>query len=133
MNKLLLKISITVILFFTLGGFISQKIYANETRIMLGIDYLEKSNFSVLKDKRIGLLTHPAGRNSKGKSTVDVFVESSNVNLVALFGPEHGIYGDEKASVPVDDRIDDKTGLPVFSLTGNLESQPLKCSAKLMH
>ena len=126
MNKLLLKISITVILFFTLGGFISQKIYANETKIMLGIDYLEKSNFSVLKDKRIGLLTHPAGRNSKGKSTVDVFVESSNVNLVALFGPEHGIYGDEKASVPVDDRIDDKTGLPVFSLYGKFRKPTSK-------
>ena len=64
------------------------------------------------------MLTHPAGKNARGEQTVDVFVRSSNVNLVALFGPEHGIYGDEKASVPVDDKIDQKTGLPVFSLYG---------------
>jgi uncharacterized protein YbbC (DUF1343 family) len=37
---------------------------------------------------------------------------------VALFGPEHGIYGDEKAAVPVDDKIDARTRLPVFSLYG---------------
>lgn len=126
MNKLSLQISTTIVLFFILCDFITQKTYANETRIMLGIDYLEQSNFSVLKGKRVGLLTHPAGRNSKGKSTVDVFVESSNVNLVALFGPEHGIYGDEKASVPVDDRIDDKTGLPVFSLYGKFRKPTSK-------
>ena len=86
--------------------------------VTLGIDYLELSNFSVLEGKRVGLLTHPAGKNGRGESTVDVFVRSSDVNLVALFGPEHGIYGDEKASVPVDDKIDTKTGLPVFSLYG---------------
>ena len=87
-------------------------------KIQLGIDYLEESKFSVLDGKRVGLLTHPAGKNARGEQTVDVFVRSSNVNLVALFGPEHGIYGDEKASVPVDDKIDQKTGLPVFSLYG---------------
>ena len=43
---------------------------------------------------------------------------TSQVDLVALFGPEHGIYGNEKAAVPVDDKIDAKTGLPVFSLYG---------------
>lgn len=37
---------------------------------------------------------------------------------MALFGPEHGIYGDEKADVPVLDKIDRRTGLPVYSLYG---------------
>ena len=86
--------------------------------ISLGVDFLEQRKFDLLKGKRVGLLTHPAGRNSSGKSTVVVFNDSPHVNLVALFGPEHGIYGDEKASVPVEDKIDHRTGLPVYSLYG---------------
>jgi uncharacterized protein YbbC (DUF1343 family) len=73
--------------------------------IKLGVDFLEETGFEVLKGKRVGLLTHPAGKNGRGQSTVEVLFRSRVVNLVALFGPEHGIYGDEKASVPVDDKI----------------------------
>jgi uncharacterized protein YbbC (DUF1343 family) len=86
--------------------------------IHLGIDVLEQSGFRAISGKRVGLLTHPAGRNRRGESTVDVLRRAPNVRLVALFGPEHGIYGDEAASVPVDDKIDARTGLPVYSLYG---------------
>ena len=89
-----------------------------QAKFSLGVDYLEETKFDILKDKRVGLLTHPAGVNSRGISTVDVLRSTSQVDLVALFGPEHGIYGNEKAAVPVDDKIDTKTGLPVFSLYG---------------
>ena len=108
-----------------------EKISAKEPSVTLGIDYLEKSDFSVLNGKRVGLLTHPAGKNAMGESTVDVFVRSKKVNLVALFGPEHGIYGDEKASVPVDDKIDQKTGLPVFSLYGKFRKPTSKMLSKI--
>jgi uncharacterized protein YbbC (DUF1343 family) len=86
--------------------------------IMLGIDVLEADGFNLLRGKRVGLLTNPAGVNRNGISTIDVLRRSPQVNLVALFGPEHGIYGDEKANVPVDDKIDTRTGLPVYSLYG---------------
>lgn len=86
--------------------------------IMLGIDTLEAQNFRVLAGKRVGLLTHPAGVNRNGISTIKVLRRSPEVNLVALFGPEHGIYGDEKANVPVANRVDPRTGLPVYSLYG---------------
>lgn len=86
--------------------------------VRLGIDVLEQSGFIHLRNKRVGLLTHPAGVNRLGVSTIEVLRRSPIVNLVALFGPEHGIYGDEKANVPVDDKIDQRTGLPVFSLYG---------------
>ena len=88
------------------------------SKIGLGIDHLERTKFRVLQGKRVGLLTHPAGKNAAGQSTVEVLRRQSNVNLVALFSPEHGIYGDEKAAVLVDDKIDSRTGLPVFSLYG---------------
>ena len=101
------------------------------SRIMLGVDYLEARNFDVLQGKRVGLLTHPAGVNSKETSTVLVLHSSKSVKLTALFGPEHGIYGDEKASVPVDDKIDHRTNLPVFSLYGKFRKPTPKMLANL--
>ncbi len=102
-----------------------------EARFSLGIDYLEETNFSILKGKKVGLLTHPAGINSKGISTVDVLRRTSQVDLLALFGPEHGIYGNEKAAVPVEDRIDQRTGLPVYSLYGKYRKPTANMLAKI--
>ncbi|MDP0501096.1 MAG: DUF1343 domain-containing protein [Verrucomicrobiota bacterium JB022] len=87
-------------------------------RIGLGIDTLKSRDFDVLQGKRVGLLTHPAGVNRFGTSTIDVLRQAPGVNLVALFGPEHGIYGDEKANEDIQDRTDRRTGLPVYSLYG---------------
>jgi len=99
--------------------------------IKLGIDYLEETEFKVLHGKRVGLLTHPAGKNGLGRSTVEVLSRSSKVNLTALFGPEHGIYGDEEAAVPVDDKVDSRTGLPVYSLYGKFRKPTSKMLAGL--
>ena len=52
------------------------------------------------------------------KSTIDILHEASNVNLVALFGPEHGVRGDVHAGDHVTDIKDATTGLPVYSLYG---------------
>ncbi len=100
-------------------------------RIRLGIDHLSDKGFSILKDKRVGLLTHPAGVNRAGVSTVDVLRRAPSVRLVALFGPEHGIYGDEKASVPVEDKIDERTKLPVFSLYGKFRKPTVSMLRKI--
>lgn len=94
--------------------------------IHLGIDVLEQSGFRAIAGKRIGLLTHPAGLNRRGESSIDVLRRAPNVRLVALFGPEHGIYGNEKANVPVDDKIDPRTGLPVYSLYGKYRKPTAK-------
>ena len=102
-----------------------------QSKIELGIDHLESRKFDILRSKRVGLLTHPAGVNSSGKSTVLTLHSSPFVNLVALFGPEHGIYGDEKASVPVDDKVDHRTGLPVYSLYGKFRKPTPKMLANL--
>lgn len=94
--------------------------------IHLGIDVLEESGFGAIAAKRVGLLTHPAGLNRRGESSIDVLRRAHNVRLVALFGPEHGIYGNEKANVPVDDKIDSRTGLPVYSLYGKYRKPTAK-------
>ncbi len=94
--------------------------YPCEAKVYLGIDVLAQGDFQILRGKRVGLLTHPPGVNRKGVSTIDVLLNNKSASLVALFGPEHGIYGDEKASVPVENQFDRRTGLPVRSLYGKL-------------
>ena len=83
-----------------------------------GIDGLRADHYRVLQGKRVGLLTNPAGVDSSGIPTLDILFRAPEVKLVALFGPEHGIYGDEQANEPVDNKIDPKTRLPVYSLYG---------------
>ena len=96
----------------------------SNAKVQLGIDVLERRNFAPIAGQRVGLLTHPAGVNSKGISTINILARTPRVQLVALFGPEHGIYGDEKANVPIHSRTDPATGLPVHSLYGRSQAHP---------
>jgi uncharacterized protein YbbC (DUF1343 family) len=86
---------------------------------MLGIDVLEASGFRAVAGKRIGLLTHPAGVNRRGESTVDVLSRAQGVKLVALFAPEHGIRGEVKAGDQFKDTTDERTHLPVYAFYGD--------------
>lgn len=110
----------------TLSLLIGIPAAADAARIQLGIDVLVQSGFRSVAGKRVGLLTHPAGVNRNGVSSIEVLRRAPNVQLVALFGPEHGIYGNEKANVPVDDKIDPRTGLPVYSLYGQYRKPTAK-------
>lgn len=86
--------------------------------VKLGNEVLAQSNFKVLRAKRVGLITNPSGVNRNLESTIDVLRAAPGVQLVALFGPEHGIYGDVPAGDNVESRVDARTGLPVHSLYG---------------
>ena len=88
------------------------------SQVKLGIDQLKTIDFQPLWGKRVGLLTHPAGVDHRGIATLKILHNASKVRLVALFGPEHGIYGNEKANEPVHDKTDTLTSLPVYSLFG---------------
>ncbi len=84
--------------------------------VMLGIDVLEAEGFAAVRGKRIGLLTHPAGVNRRGISTIEVLRHAPGVKLVALYAGEHGIYNELPAEKTFPDAIDPRTGLTVFSL-----------------
>jgi uncharacterized protein YbbC (DUF1343 family) len=87
--------------------------------VKLGIDALQDSGFQAVRGKRIGLVAHPASRDSRFRSTVQILHETDACELVALFGPEHGVYGDEYAGDKIADRNDPRTGLPAYSLYGD--------------
>lgn len=92
--------------------------HAQPIKIKTGIEVLKKQNFKVLEGKRVGLITNPTGVDDHLKSTIDILFEAPNVNLVALYAPEHGVRGDAHAGDYVEDVKDPITGLPVYSLHG---------------
>lgn len=86
-------------------------------KVELGVDRLME-NPEILKGKRVGLITNPTGVNAERTSIVDLFDQSDDFELTALYGPEHGVRGDAQAGSTVSSYIDDVTGLPVYSLYG---------------
>lgn len=97
---------------------LSLTIQAQKIKIKTGIEVLKEQNFKCLEGKRVGLITNPTGVDNHLKSTIDILHEAPNVNLVALYGPEHGVRGDVHAGDKVDNSADPSTGLPVYSLYG---------------
>ncbi len=87
-----------------------------DAQVLTGIDVLNKNGFELLQGKRVGLVTNPTGVDRHLRSTIDILNE--NVNLTALFGPEHGVRGDFSAGDHVSDQVDPQTGVPVYSLYG---------------
>ncbi|MGN1239169.1 MAG: exo-beta-N-acetylmuramidase NamZ domain-containing protein [Muribaculaceae bacterium] len=83
-----------------------------------GVETLRDNGFKVLEGKRVGLITNPTGVDNNLKSTVDILHEAPNVQLVALYGPEHGVRGDVHAGDKVDNSVDPATGVKVYSLYG---------------
>lgn len=88
-------------------------------KVKPGIEVLKDRNFDILSGKRIGLVTNPTGVDSKLKSTIDILYEAKNINLTALYGPEHGVRGNYTAGERVDYYIDETTKLSVYSLYGS--------------
>lgn len=72
---------------------------------------------SSIENKRVGLLSNPTGRVGNAH-LVDTLL-ARNVNLTALFAPEHGFRGEAGAGEEIRGGIDLESGLPVFSLYGS--------------
>ena len=99
---------------------------ADNPNVLLGIDQIENENFSILEGKRVGLITNQTGVNYTGLKTRSVLFNSSKVNLVALYTPEHGLDGDEIAGKWVSSRVDKLTGLKAYSLYGKTRKPDAK-------
>lgn len=102
-----------------------------------GIDVLWDSGRydALLRHRRIGLLTNPTGLDTGFRSTVDLL--HRRFGLAALFGPEHGVRGDQAPGAQVGDSRDKATGLPVYSLyrrdSKRLTPEMLECFDVLVY
>jgi uncharacterized protein YbbC (DUF1343 family) len=81
-----------------------------------GIDVLEERAFDSLRGLRVGLVTHRAAIDAKGRTTLDVLATAGDVKLVSVMTPEHGF--EAKSEGKVADSFDALRDLPVYSLYG---------------
>ncbi|MGN1401017.1 MAG: exo-beta-N-acetylmuramidase NamZ domain-containing protein [Bacillus sp. (in: firmicutes)] len=89
-----------------------------DRQLQLGVEVLLNEQKQLLEGKRVGLITNPTGVDKNLNSIVDRFHQDPDIELTALYGPEHGVRGDAQAGSYVDFYIDEETGLPVYSLYG---------------
>ncbi len=85
-------------------------------RTIPGLDVLAERDFDILQEKNVGLIINHTAISRDNKHIIDVLHDAPEVNVVALFGPEHGLRGTEDRRV--DHTVDEETGLPVYSLYG---------------
>lgn len=83
-----------------------------------GVDVLLSDSLHLVSARRVGLITNHTGIDSEGVASIDRLHAHPDVDLVALFAPEHGIRGAAEAGVQVSDEVDGETGLPIHSLYG---------------
>ncbi len=85
--------------------------------IKLGLEKVLNEQKVQLKNLRVGLICNQATVNHQFRHAADLFFENTDINLVALFGPQHGIRGDVQDNmIETLHEIDKKTGLPIYSL-----------------
>ncbi|MDR1742883.1 MAG: DUF1343 domain-containing protein [Dysgonamonadaceae bacterium] len=93
-------------------------VYPQKIKVKTGIEVLKENRFKPLVGKRIGLITNPTGIDNGLVSTIDILHQAPNIQLVALFGPEHGVRGDVHAGDHIETFNDPATGIPIYSLYG---------------
>lgn len=96
---------------------VSNRLLGEDARpVLTGLDVLERDGFRALQGRRVGLIGNHSSLNRRGEHLLDLLSARPDVELVALFSPEHGFRGtlDER----VEDGVDEATGLPIYSLYG---------------
>ncbi|MCP5463900.1 MAG: DUF1343 domain-containing protein [Deltaproteobacteria bacterium] len=100
--------------------------------ITLGVEHFLDDHTDLLKGKRVALLAHAASINHQFQNTSELFFHHNDINLVKIFGPEHGLFGTAQDMESVSALQDPLTALPVVSLYGDsIESlQPKQSDLK---
>jgi uncharacterized protein YbbC (DUF1343 family) len=86
-------------------------------RVKTGAEVLIERQLSILKGKRVAIVTHPAAVVFGKIHTVDTLLKAG-IQIVKVFAPEHGFRGEGEAGENIKTGKDHKTGLPVISLYG---------------
>jgi uncharacterized protein YbbC (DUF1343 family) len=79
-----------------------------------GFERLAADGYAPLRGQRVGIVTNPTGVTRDVRHIVDVMHADRRVNLVAVFGPEHGFRGTAQAGGSEGRYDDPATGLPVY-------------------
>jgi len=104
-----------------------RRITLRNGEVKTGIDVLEERNFDALKvagvaKPRVGLVTNQTGVDSQGRRTIDVLAKAPQVQLAAIFSPEHGVTGSADAT-DIANSKDAATGVTVYSVYGDTDAK----------
>lgn len=86
--------------------------------VLTGIEVLKAQDFAALGGRRVGLMTNLSAVDLCLRTTYDIFTSSTQVNLAALFAPEHGFFSAVPDGEQIDSCTDPYTGVPIYSLYG---------------
>ena len=67
------------------------------SRTKLGVDVFLDEQVGLVKGQKVGLITNQTGVSSSSESTAELFKNHPGIELIAPFGPEHGVGGDAQA------------------------------------
>src|SRR5688500_6223716 len=87
-------------------------------RVVVGLERILSDQIGLLKGKRVGLVVNPTSITPSLEHAIDLFHANPAIDLVSIFGPEHGARADAQYMVDVGEEKDAKTGLRVHSLYG---------------
>ncbi|MCB0548014.1 MAG: DUF1343 domain-containing protein [Phaeodactylibacter sp.] len=88
-------------------------------KVRLGVEVLLTEQLSLIRGKRVGLITNASAVDGQLRSTIDLLAETPGIELAALFGPEHGVRGARDGKILLEGEPDPRTGVPVYSLYGD--------------
>jgi uncharacterized protein YbbC (DUF1343 family) len=89
-----------------------------QRKTMTGAEVLAADDWRALAGQRVGVISNPTGILPDLTHIVDAMHASGNVNVVAVFGPEHGFRGTAQAGGSEQDHIDPRTGIMVYDAYG---------------
>jgi uncharacterized protein YbbC (DUF1343 family) len=86
--------------------------------VTLGDEVFLQESWRELKGRCVGIVTNQTGVTSQLESIVDAVRRNPQICLKAIYSPEHGLRGDQTAGANVSSYVDERSGLPVYSLYG---------------
>lgn len=98
-----------------------DSLHATAEPVIPGLEVLLRDSIHLVRGRRVGFLTNQTAVTRDGRSGIDLLFEAPEVNLVALYGPEHGLRGGVEGGVRIESERDPQTGLPVHSLYGQVQ------------
>lgn len=102
------------LLFFVVGC-ATAPAQQNKSHAIAGAEQLS-ALLPVIKDKRVALVVNHT--SFIGKTHLVDSLKSLGINIIRIFGPEHGFRGNAADGELVNDSIDVRTGIPIVSLYG---------------
>jgi uncharacterized protein YbbC (DUF1343 family) len=100
---------------------VETRLSAPAGEVLPGVSVLLRDSLHLVEGRRVGFLTNQSAVTPAGESAIDLLHADPRVNLVALYGPEHGLRGGIEGGEKIEGGVDERTGLTVHSLYGQVQ------------